>query len=55
MAMSLPIMCQQMSLLVHELPLDGIIAQNGPKAAKAWVKENEEQMRKWSMLNPGSN
>ena len=52
MAMSLPIMCQQMSLLVHELPLDGIIAQNGPKAAKAWVKENEEQMRKWSMLNP---
>ena len=52
MAMSLPIMCQQMSLLVHELPLDGIIAQNGPKAAKAWVKENEEQMRRWSMLNP---
>lgn len=52
MAMSLPIMCQQMSLLVHELPLDGIIAQNGPTAAKKWVKENQEEMRRWSMLNP---
>lgn len=52
MAMSLPIMCQQMSLLVHTLPLDGIIAQNGVKAAKAWQKENEREMRDWSILNP---
>lgn len=52
MALSLPIMCQQMSLLVHELPLDGIIAQNGPTAAKQWQKENEEQLRNWSILNP---
>lgn len=52
MAMSIPIMCQQMSLLVHQLPLDGIIAQNGPDAAKKWQKENEEQLRDWSMLNP---
>lgn len=52
MAMSIPIMCQQMSLLVHQLPLDGIIAQNGPEAAKKWQKENEEQLRDWSMLNP---
>lgn len=52
MAMSLPIMCQQMSLLVHKLPLDGIIAQNGVKAAKAWQKENEREMRDWSILNP---
>ena len=52
MAMSLPIMCQQMSLLVHTLPLDGIIAQNGVKAAKAWQKENEREMRGWSILNP---
>ena len=50
--MSLPIMCQQMSLLVHTLPLDGIIAQNGVKAAKAWQKENEREMRDWSILNP---
>lgn len=52
MVMSIPIMCQQMSLLVHQLPLDGIIAQNGPDAAKKWQKENEEQLRDWSMLNP---
>lgn len=52
MAMSLPIMCQQMSLLVHTLPLDGIIAQNGVKAANAWVKQNEKEMRDWSILNP---
>lgn len=52
MMMSIPIMCQQMSLLVHQLPLDGIIAQNGPNAAKKWQAENEEQLRDWSMLNP---
>lgn len=52
MAMSLPIMCQQMSLLVHTLPLDGIIAQNGVKASKQWQKENEREMRDWSILNP---
>lgn len=52
MAMSLPIMCQQMSLIVHELPLDGIIAQNGPEAAKKWQRENEKQLRDWSILNP---
>lgn len=52
MVMSIPIMCQQMSLLVHQLPLDGIIAQNGPAAAKKWQEENEQQLRDWSMLNP---
>ena len=52
MTMSLPIMCQQMSLLVHTLPLDGIIAQNGVKSARAWQKENEREMRDWSILNP---
>lgn len=52
MAMSLPIMCQQMSLLVHTLPLDGIIAQNGVAAAKKWQKENEKEMREWSILHP---
>lgn len=52
MMLSIPIMWQQMSLLVHQLPLDGIIAQNGPEAAKKWQHENEEQLRNWSMLNP---
>lgn len=52
MMSSIPILWQQMSLLVHQLPLDGIIAQNGPEAAKKWQAENEEQLRNWSMLNP---
>lgn len=52
MMASIPILWQQMSLLVHQLPLDGIIAQNGPEAAKKWQAENEEQLRNWSMLNP---
>lgn len=50
--MSIPIMCQQMSLLYHVLPLDGIIAQNGPEAAKRWQRENEKQLRDWSIVNP---
>lgn len=50
--MSIPIMCQQMSLLVHQLPLDGIIAQNGIQAARKWQADNEKQLRDWSILNP---
>lgn len=49
---SVPIMAQQMSLLVHEIPLDGIIAQNGPDAADEFAERNSERMRQWSMLNP---
>jgi hypothetical protein len=52
MMASIPILWQQMSLLVHQLPLDCIIAQNGPEAAKKLQAENEEQLRNWSMLNP---
>lgn len=50
--MSVPIMAQQMSLLLHELPLDGILAQNGLDAAREFMQENDAQLRKWSMLNP---
>ena len=49
---SVPIMAQQMSLLVHEIPLDGIIAQNGPDSADAFAEANSARMRNWSMLNP---
>lgn len=52
MMASIPIMAQQMSLLIHQLPLEGIIAMNGPEAARKWQKENEDQLRDWSMLNP---
>lgn len=49
---SIPIMAQQMSLLLHEIPLDGIIAQNGVEEAKQFMAENDEQIRKWSMSQP---
>lgn len=49
---SIPIMAQQMSLLIHEIPLDGIIAQNGLESARDFMKENDDQLRRWSMNNP---
>jgi hypothetical protein len=51
--MSIPIMAQQMSLLFHEFEMDGLVAQNGPDYVKEnFVPQNQEEMRKWSMLNP---
>ena len=52
MKMSLPIMAQQSSLMYHSIPADGLIIENGPDFARDFFKENEEQMRKWSMLHP---
>ena len=52
MKMSLPIMAQQMSLMYHQFPADGLIIENGPEYAKQFMKENEKEMRSWSMLNP---
>lgn len=49
---AIPIMAQQMSLLVHTIPLDGIIAQDGVKAAQKFIAENVQAMRSWSMVNP---
>lgn len=52
MKMSLPIMAQQSSLMYHAIPADGLIIENGPEYAKQFFKENEAQMREWSMLHP---
>lgn len=52
MKASLPIMAQQMSLMYHSFPADGLIIENGPKAAEQFFKKNEQEMRSWSMLNP---
>lgn len=52
MKMSLPIMAQQSSLMYHAMPADGLIIENGPEFAKQFFKENERQMREWSMLHP---
>lgn len=52
MKMSLPIMAQQCSLMYHSIPADGLIIENGPKAARQFFRQNEEEMREWSMLHP---
>lgn len=52
MKMSLPIMAQQSSLMYHAIPADGLIIENGPEFAKQFFKENEKQMREWSILHP---
>lgn len=52
MKMSLPIMAQQSSLMYHAIPADCLIIENGPEFARDFFKENEAQMRKWSMLHP---
>lgn len=52
MKMSLPIMAQQMSLMYHEIPADSMIIENGPQYARKFFKENEAEMREWSMLHP---
>ena len=52
MKMSLPIMAQQSSLMYHAFPADGLIIENGPDYTKQFFKENEKQMREWSMLHP---
>ena len=52
MKMSLPIMAQQSSLMYHAMPADGLIIENGPEAAREFFKENEQQMREWSILHP---
>lgn len=49
---SIPIMAQQMSLIIHEMPLDGIIAQNGKEYAQEFIRENESQLAQWSMTRP---
>ena len=52
MKMSLPIMAQQCSLMYHAIPADGLIIENGAEFARQFFKENEAQMREWSMLHP---
>jgi hypothetical protein len=52
MKASLPIMAQQMSLMYHTFPADGMIIENGPEYAKQFFKQNEKEMREWSILHP---
>lgn len=49
---SLPVMAQQMSLLLYRMPLDGLNATIGPDRVKELMQINEEQMKQWSSLSP---
>ena len=52
MMASLTIVFQQMSLLFHEIPVDGTMAQNGEDAMKWMFEYNDKIMQSWSMLHP---
>ncbi len=49
---SIPLMAQQMSLLLYEMPLDTLLAQIGVDEVKKLMELNSEQMKDWSMANP---
>jgi hypothetical protein len=49
---SIPLMAQQMSLLLYEMPLDTLFSQLGVDAVKKLMAENTKQMSDWSMANP---
>lgn len=49
---SIPVMAQQMSLLLYRMPLDGLNATIGPERVRDLMKLNEENMATWSALSP---
>ena len=50
----IPIMFQQMSLLFHSIPLDGLLAQNGPEAVREFLNMNDEILRSASLAHPST-
>lgn len=50
--MSVPVMAQQMSLLLYKMPLDALNATIGAKGVKQLMAINEEKMAEWNSLNP---
>lgn len=49
---SIPVMAQQMSLILYRMPLDALNATIGPDKVKELMKINEEKMAEWSALSP---
>lgn len=49
---SVPVMAQQMSLLLYRMPLDALNATLGPDKVKELMKINEDKMSEWSALSP---
>ena len=49
---SIPVMAQQMSLVLYKMPLDALQATIGPDKVKKLMEINEEKMSEWSALSP---
>lgn len=49
---ALPVMAQQMSLLLYRMPLDALNATVGVEQVEKLMAVNEEQMKSWSALSP---
>lgn len=49
---SIPVMAQQMSLLLYRMPLDALNATIGTDKVKQLMEINEEKMAEWSVLSP---
>lgn len=49
---SIPVMAQQMSLILYKMPLDALNATIGPEKVKQLMQINEEKMAGWSALSP---
>ena len=50
--MALPVMAQQMSLLLYRMPIDALNATVGVDGVEKLMAVNEEQMKSWSALSP---
>lgn len=50
--MSIPVMAQQMSLLLYRMPLDALNATVGPDNVEKLMVVNEKRMAEWNALNP---
>lgn len=50
--MSIPVMAQQMSLLLYRMPIDALNATVGVNQVEKLMQVNEEQMKSWSALSP---
>ena len=49
---AIPVMAQQMSLLLYKMPLDALNATLGVNKVKELMQINEEKMSEWSALSP---
>lgn len=49
---SIPVMAQQMSLILYKMPLDALNATIGAEKVRELMQINEEKMTEWSALSP---